>query len=184
MREIEMYIYENELWAITDDGRNHRVSENEKETIQPILATIREQYPEAYAALEECYSKSASNVPYYQYLIVRRFCKCNCGTLDPTEKDIDHHGRFHFENVSCPLRGECRYEGRICKPKFNSSLSEAELRVMKLIYEGLGTDEVADRLYLSPYTVKNHIKSVYQKLNIHEKAEFISYAHNHNLFKD
>ena len=159
MREIEMYIYENELWAITDDGRNHRVSENEKETIQPILATIREQYPEAYAALEECYSKSASNVPYYQYLIVRRFCKCNCGTLDPTEKDIDRHGRFHFENVSCPLRGECRYEG-------------------------LGTDEVADRLYLSPYTVKNHVKSVYQKLNIHEKAEFISYAHDHNLFKD
>ena len=48
----------------------------------------------------------------------------------------------------------------------------------------IDNDEIADRLYLSPHTVKNHIKSVYIKLNIHEKSEFIQYAHKNNLFKD
>jgi len=30
--------------------------------------------------------------------------------------------------------------------------------------------------------VKNHIKSVYRKLGIHEKSEFIRYANKNNLF--
>ena len=53
---------------------------------------------------------------------------------------------------------------------------------MKLVYKGVSKAEIAEQLYISPYTVKNHIKSVYLKLGIHEKAEFIQYANNHNLF--
>lgn len=55
---------------------------------------------------------------------------------------------------------------------------------MKLVYDGKSNDDIADSLYLSPHTVKNHIKSVYRKLCIHEKSEFIQYAHNNNLFND
>ena len=58
------------------------------------------------------------------------------------------------------------------------------MRVMKLVYDGKSNDDIADSLYLSPHTVKNHIKSVYRKLCIHEKSEFIRYAHNNNLFND
>ena len=55
---------------------------------------------------------------------------------------------------------------------------------IKVVYEGISNDEIAERLYISPHTVKNHIKSVYLKLGIHEKSEFIQYAHNNNLFND
>ena len=55
---------------------------------------------------------------------------------------------------------------------------------MQLVYEGFNNEDIAERLYLSPHTVKNHIKSVYLKLDIHEKSEFIQYAHKNNLFKD
>ena len=82
------------------------------------------------------------------------------------------------------MRGECRYEGEICGAKFNSRLSAAEVRVMRLVYDGISNDEIAERLYISPHTVKNHIKSVYLKLGIHEKSEFVQYAHNNNLFND
>ena len=81
------------------------------------------------------------------------------------------------------MRGECKLESIVCFPKFNTRLSEAELRVMHLVYDGVGNDEIAERLYLSPHTVKNHIKSVYAKLGIHEKSEFIRYANKNDLFQ-
>lgn len=182
MGGLEFYIFEGELWVKSDDGKNQVVDESQTELIKSVLEEIRECYPAAYKALTKEYQKSALNVPYYQFLIVRRFCKCNFGKLDWTKPDVDKDGRFNFEKVECPLRGECKYEGVVCTPKFNSKLSEAELRVMKLVYHGVSKEEIAEQLYISPNTVKNHIKSVYLKLGIHEKAEFIRYVNNHNLF--
>lgn len=182
MEQLEFYIYESELWCKYADGRNEVVTENDTKLIQSMLGMIREHYPAAYKALEKEYQKSAANVPYYQYLIVRRFCKCNFGKLDTTRLDAAC-GKFNFEKVDCPMRGECRFENVVCFPKFNTRLSDAELRVMRLVYEGVGNEEIAERLYLSPHTIKNHIKSVYAKLGIHEKSEFIQYANKNDLFQ-
>lgn len=182
MKDLEFYILENELWCLFPDGRNEQVTEHNTELVREILSKIREFYPEAYKDLSKWYQKSGANVPYYQYLMVNRFCRCNFGKLDNTKKDIGHNGVFNFERVGCPMRGECSHENIVCSPKFNSKLSDSELRVMKLIYDGYSNDEVAESLYLSPHTVKNHIKSVYSKLGIHEKSEFIQYANKNNLF--
>ena len=184
MGRLEFYIFEGELWCKSDDGRNQIVDECQTELIKSMLDEIRECYPLAYKALAKEYEKSSLNIPYYQYLVVRRFCKCNFGKLDGTKPDVDRTGKFNFEKVDCPLRGECRFEGVICSPKFNSKLSDAELRVMKLIYQGASKEEIAEQLYISPYTVKNHIKSAYLKLGIHEKSEFIRYANESNMFNN
>ena len=182
MEKLEFYIYENELWCKYADGRNKAVTESDTELLQMMLGLIRDHYPAAYKALEKEYQKSASNSNYYQFLIVRRFCKCNFGKLDTTKMDVEHSGRFNFEKVECPLRSECKFEGVICCPVFNTKLSDAELRVMRLVYDGATKEEIAEQLYLSPHTVKNHIKSAYCKLGIHEKSEFIQYANRNNLF--
>lgn len=184
MKNLEFYIYEDELWCMFPNGRNERVTENSTELIKELLSTISEQYPDAYKALTECYKRSSDNVPYYQFLMVNRFCKCNFGNLDNTDKDVRANSGFNFERVPCPLRGECKYEGVICGARFNSQLSDGELRVMKLVYLGLSNEDIAEKLYLSPHTIKNHIKSAYLKLKIHEKSDFIRYANNNNLFND
>ena len=184
MENLEFYILDNELWCIFPDGRNEQVTEHSVELVRDILSRIREFYPEAYKDLSKWYQKSSANVPYYQFLMVNRFCRCNFGKLDTTKKDVSRNGAFNFERIECPMRGECIHENKVCCPSFNSKLSEAELRVMKLVYDGFGNDEIAELLYLSPHTVKNHVKSVYLKLGIHEKSEFIRYANNNNLFKD
>lgn len=184
MGGVEFYIFEGELWCKSDDGGNRVVDESQTELIKFVLDEIREYFPAAYKALVNEYQNSSFNVPYFQYLIVRRFCKCNFGKLDGTKSDIDRFGRINFEKVECPLRGECKFEGVVCSPKFNSNLSDAELRVMKLIFQGASNDDVAEQLHISPNTVKNHIKSVYLKLGIHEKSEFIRYAENNNLFNN
>lgn len=181
MGEIEFYIFNEELWFI-NGGINQALTEKDTEVIQELISAIRERYPEAYKALAKEYQKSALNVPYYQYLIVRRFCKCNFGKLDTTKYDIDNLGRYNFEKVECPLRGECKYDGIICNPKFNSKLSPSEERVMKLIYQGFSKEEVGDKLCLSPNTIKQHVKSAYCKLKVHDKGEFVKLAKDNNLF--
>ena len=182
MVAYEFYTIDSEVWYITSDGRNERLDESKEDIIALILDRMMECYPEAYKALSENYRKSAANVGYYRFLIARRFCKCNFGKLDTAEIDCSTLAPFSFEKVQCPLRGECPFEGVVCMPKFNSQLSKKELDVMRLIYEGCSNEEVAERMYLSPFTVKNHIKSVYAKLGIHEKSEFIQYASKNHLF--
>ena len=182
MKDYEFYTIDGEVWYLTSDGKNEKRDESKEEIVTVLIDRMMECYPEAYNALSKCYSKSAMNVPYYRYLIARRFCKCNFGRLDTTEVDYRTIDRMRFEKVPCPLRGECPFEGVVCMPKFNTKLSNAELKVMRLVYEGYSNEEVANTLFLSPFTVKNHIKSVYAKLGIHEKSEFIQYANKNSIF--
>lgn len=183
MNEIEFYIYEDNLWYITDEGLSEKVSE-ESPVIPYIIDIIQNRYPDAYDALRKEYAKSALNPSYYNYLIARRFCKCNFGELDASKKDVNSFGELSFEKVKCPLRGECKLEGVCCAPKFNSTLSPAENRVGELMYKGLSTEEISDALYLSQNTVKNHYKAIYVKLGIHEKSEFIRYAQKNKMYGD
>ncbi len=186
MDGLEFYIYEEELWCKHSDGKNEIVDETKTELVQYILSKVRECYPDAYKALETWYANSSLNIMYYQFLMARRFVKCNFAQLDATAMDVEDvsaDGKFNFERVECPMRGECMYEGIVCCPKFNSKLSPAEHRVMEKLYKGLTKEQIARELYNSPETIKNHIKSAYLKLGVHEKSEFIRYANEHNLFK-
>ena len=116
--------------------------------------------------------------------MARRFCKCNFSPLDATTYDVDEFNgkRVNFEKVLCPLRGECAYEGCICMPVFDKNLSKAEMRVMRLLYEGMSKEEIGETLFVSPGTVKNQIKSAYLKLGVHSEAEFVKYANDNNMF--
>ncbi len=178
---IEFYIFDDDLWY-TDGERSKKITEKDTNLIGALLEMISTRYPEAYGALEKEYSRSSANIPYYQYLIVRRFCKCNFGKLDCKRMDIEADGTFNFDKLDCPLRGECHLEGVVCSPKFNARLSTQELRVMRLVYEGREKEEISRELFISPHTVKNHIKAVYTKLGIHDKATFLRYAAKNRLF--
>lgn len=170
---LEFYLYEGELWC-KGNGFNFLVDATRTTLLDDILTHIKEDYPSAYDALKECYADSAPNRGYYKYVMVRRFLKCNFAQLDSTSPDVEG-GKMNFERVDCPLRLECKYDGVICSPIFRTTLSAAEMRVGRLWYEGLSKDEIAGVLYLSPETVNNHIRNIYRKLGIHEKADFIKY---------
>jgi DNA-binding NarL/FixJ family response regulator len=48
-------------------------------------------------------------------------------------------------------------------------LSEREWEVMELLQQGLSTDEVAQRLYLSATTVRVHVSTVLRKLRVKDR---------------
>jgi two-component system response regulator DesR len=52
-----------------------------------------------------------------------------------------------------------------------ASLSPREREVLALIARGATNKEIAERLYLSPHTVKDHTSSLYRKLGVRNRAE-------------
>lgn len=46
--------------------------------------------------------------------------------------------------------------------------------MVELILAGKGTPYIAQALFISPGTVKNHRKNIYQKLNINSQAELFN----------
>ncbi len=53
------------------------------------------------------------------------------------------------------------------------SLSDRELEVLELIVNGSNNQEIADKIFISINTVKNHIRNIYEKLHVHSKSEAV-----------
>jgi two-component system response regulator DesR len=56
------------------------------------------------------------------------------------------------------------------------SLTEREREVLDLIGSGATNREIAEKLYLSPHTVKEHTSSLYRKLSVRNRAEAVQKA--------
>jgi two-component system response regulator DesR len=55
-------------------------------------------------------------------------------------------------------------------------LSDREREVLDLVAHGSTNREIADRLFLSPHTVKEHTSSLYRKLGVRNRAEAVQRA--------
>jgi predicted ATPase/DNA-binding CsgD family transcriptional regulator len=62
------------------------------------------------------------------------------------------------------------------QPKNTAELSAREVEVLTLVAEGLTDSQVADRLYLSPRTVGQHLRSIYQKLGASSRTAAVKEA--------
>lgn len=177
---VEFFTINDELW-FRDDKESKRLSVG-TDIIRVIYDKIAEFYPDALKALNKEYARLMDE-GYKRFRIVNRFLKCNFGIIDKT-LDLNERGEFKFECVPCPLRGECKLENVVCSPKFDSRISDAEMRVLQYVYRNRDREYIADKLCLSEHTVNNHIKNAYARIGVHSQAEFIEYATRNHLFTD
>jgi len=61
------------------------------------------------------------------------------------------------------------------------SLTPSELEVVRHVAEGSSNAEIAERLYVSPNTVKTHLSHVYTKLDLSSRAELAAEAARRDL---
>lgn len=55
-------------------------------------------------------------------------------------------------------------------------LTARQMEVLRWVARGLGNHEIADRLGLSPYTVKNHVHGILERLEVRDRTEAVAVA--------
>jgi DNA-binding CsgD family transcriptional regulator len=58
---------------------------------------------------------------------------------------------------------------------------DREMEVLQLAAAGLTNGQIADRLFLSPHTVRAHLHHIYTKLDISTRAEAVRFTLEHDL---
>lgn len=74
-----------------------------------------------------------------------------------------------LERLTQPKRGEV-------DASVIDQLSVRETEVLRLLAEGLGTQEIADQLFVSSATARNHVQHILNKLNVHSRLEAVALA--------
>ena len=62
-------------------------------------------------------------------------------------------------------------------------LTERELEVLRLVAHGLNNREIAKQLFISENTVKNHVRNILEKLQLHSRVEAVMYAVREKLLE-
>ncbi len=72
---------------------------------------------------------------------------------------------------------------RIYERRKEERLTYRELDVLELICQGMSNQEVAQKLFLSEKTVKNHLTNIFRKLHVSDRTQAVLYAIKNKMVK-
>lgn len=67
------------------------------------------------------------------------------------------------------------------QPRADYGLTPRETQILRLMSEGLAQKEIADALAISPHTVDNHVRHIYEKLHVRSGLEAVARAVKEHL---
>jgi len=97
-------------------------------------------------------------------------------------KDVAQGKSVIHPDITAKLLGEFnRLSKRKARPTSFDDLTERELDVLELIAKGMANRDIAQRLFISEKTVKNHITNIFRKLNVDDRTQAALYAIKNKL---
>ena len=85
--------------------------------------------------------------------------------------------------MSVPIASKVLGFIRINKESGNKKfeLTNRELQILQHVAKGRNYQQIADVLFISPKTVRNHIENIYKKLHVHNKVDAVLVAMKNKL---
>lgn len=137
---------------------------------------IIEDYTSIYKELANVFKSSEINKQYFKYLIVRQFNRCNFSVADTQKFDFEGGSNFNIEQVPCPLKGIeklCPFKCKVCNAKMEVNLTNHQKKILELYCRPMNVDKIADILFISEHTVREHLKKIRAKTGCHDKASLM-----------
>ena len=69
------------------------------------------------------------------------------------------------------------------KDSTTEDISTREQEVLGLLVQGFNYRQIAEKIFISPETVRNHIRNIYEKLHVHSRSEAVAKAIKQGLLK-
>jgi DNA-binding NarL/FixJ family response regulator len=90
-------------------------------------------------------------------------------------------------SLTARLLGEISKASRPKKPDPEAAkiatLTDREREVVTMVGEGQKNRQIAQRLFISEWTVRHHITSIFSKLEVSDRVELMMFAYRHGLAK-
>lgn len=96
-------------------------------------------------------------------------------------RDVYDGNSYIHPSVATDLVKEFNKRGT--KDDEATRLTKREYEVLTLIAEGLNNREIAFNLFISEKTVKNHVSSIFKKINVNDRTQAAIYAYKNNIKK-
>ncbi len=179
MDAVEFYMLDGSV-RYRFNGEDYILNNHQREVIEFILEQLAKFFPDALNALNTEFAASKPNRWHYDFKRVDKFIRCNFSSYDTLSFDLQGE-LMNFEEVKCPLRGICKQEGIVCKPKFKIPMSKEESKAVALYSKGLTADEIGRALRKSAKTVKNQLDSARKRLHLNRTRDLIKLFNVYNI---
>ena len=138
---------------------------------------IRKKYPKIKILIVTMYRSREFIINLYK-LGVDGYLLKNSGKEELIEaiKTVYNGGTSFNDDISGIVLEEKNYTRPDHFEDDKLNFTKREIEIVRLLANGLSTQEVADKLFLSFYTIETHRKNLLNKLNLRNTAELVKYA--------
>jgi len=141
------------------------------------VRNLRKDFPNIKVCLLSAYLKPALVQEFLQAGVYGYILKDDdyVSKIDTIIRDL-YDGEIYLSPQAYEaLAKATRDDGR------QQSLSEREVEILRLAKRGLPNPQIAQSLHISPGTVRNHLSTIYRKLDVHSRHEALQVVERRNL---